>query len=81
MIRIRHMFDKINRYRWAGLILLMPGLYNLIFHPEMQITVTRIIYWIGLLVLLTALAFDSIEVYRGKRQVRQMIESYLTRER
>lgn len=74
-------FDRINRYRWAAFILVIPFFLTVISMDlqwvDIPLMVRRVIYWIGLAVLLTAVALDSWEVYRGKRRVNQMINDRL----
>lgn len=72
-------FDQLNRYRIAAFVLVVPAVLNILVIDlelfDMSMWARRAIYWVGLLILLGAVAIDAREVYRGKRTVKQMIRS------
>lgn len=73
------LFDRLNRYRIAAVILVIPGILN-IFRLDLDLidvptTVIRGIYWVGIAVLITAVSIDGWQVYQGRRRVRKMIDN------
>lgn len=73
------LFDRLNRYRIAAVILVIPGILN-IFRLDLDLidvptVVIRGIYWVGIAVLITAVSIDGWQVYQGRRRVRKMIDN------
>lgn len=74
-------FDRINRYRVAAFVLVIPAILNVLVIDlelfDLNMWVRRGIYWVGLLILFTAVAYDWFTVYRGKREVKRRIAERL----
>lgn len=73
------LFDRLNRYRIAAVILVIPGILN-IFRLDLDLidvptAVIRGIYWVGIAVLVAAVSIDGWQVYQGRRRVRKMIDN------
>ena len=72
------LFDRLNRYRIAAVILVIPGILNILRLDlgwiDLPTYVIRGIYWVGIAVLITAVSIDGWQVYQGRRRVRKMID-------
>jgi hypothetical protein len=77
-------FDHVNRYRLAAAVLVIPAMLTIISMDLDLVTIPsltrRVIYWLGLAILLTAVAMDKREVYRGRQDVEKLIKRRLRTE-
>lgn len=74
-------FDRINRYRLAAVVLVIPFLMSILSMDLHWVAIPpiarRAVYWIGLFILLVAVAIDTIDVYSGRHKVKKMIRQQL----
>lgn len=66
-------FDRLARYRIAALILAVPIIRNVL--TDAPITWVRVVYWIGLSVLLFSIVSDFLVVREGRKRVRALIKA------